>query len=107
MCSAYAHGAHRSGRGKRPRGMLSAIVPDRAAIQRSIYRSAKEFALGERTGVLMIPATVVLVCADEGAEQLGVVQQVHVADVLLADAGMRGLPDPGCLVLVAEQEAGC
>jgi hypothetical protein len=44
--------------------MLSAIVPDRAAIQRSIYRSAKEFALGERTGVLMIRATVVLFSAD-------------------------------------------
>jgi len=33
------------------------------------------------------------------------VQQVHIAGVLLADAGVRGLPHPRRLVLVAEQEA--
>ena len=33
-------------------------------------------------------ATVVLFSADQGAEQLCVAQQVHIADVLLADVGM-------------------
>jgi hypothetical protein len=45
--------------------------------------------------------------ADQGAEQLGVAQQVHIANVLLADVGMRGLPHPRRLPLVAEQEADC
>ena len=66
------------------------------------WRPAEQlYCLGRRA------ATVVLVSADKGAEQLGVVQQVHIADVLLADVGMRGLPHPRRLVLVAEQEADC
>lgn len=32
---------------------------------------------------------------------------MHIADVLLPDVGMRGLPCPRRLVLVAEQEADC
>ena len=39
-------------------------VVETLAPQRSMYRSAKEFALGERTGVLMIRATVALFSAD-------------------------------------------
>ena len=51
-------------------------------------------------------AAVVLLPGDQGAEQLGVAQQVHVADVLLADVGMRGPSYPRRLGPVAEQEAG-
>ena len=52
-------------------------------------------------------ATVVLISGDQAAEQPGVAQQVHIADVLLADVRMGGLPHPRRLFLVGEQEAGC
>jgi hypothetical protein len=48
----------------------------------------------------------VLSAADQAVEQPGVAQQVHIPDVLLADVGVRGLPDPRRPVLIAEQEAG-
>jgi hypothetical protein len=44
----------------------------------------------------------VLTCAEQLAEQPGVAQQVHIPHVLLADVGMRGLPHPPRLVLIAE-----
>src|SRR6266566_36066 len=50
--------------------------------------------------------TAALTFADQRAEQPGIPQQVRIADVLLADAGVRGLANPRGLVLVAEQAAG-
>jgi hypothetical protein len=50
--------------------------------------------------------TAALTFADQRAEQLGVAQQVRIADVLLADVGVCGLAHPRGLVLVAEQTAG-
>jgi len=44
---------------------------------------------------------------DEAAEQFGVAQQVHVADIMVADADVRSLAHPCRLLLIAEQEAGC
>src|SRR5271166_1788910 len=48
-----------------------------------------------------------LTFADQRAEQPGVAEQVHIPEEVLADVGVRGLAHPGCLSLVAEQEAGC
>ena len=51
-------------------------------------------------------ASRLLVSRDQRAEHAAVAQQVQIADVLLADTGVAGLPDPRRQVRVAEQEAG-
>src|ERR1035441_10062648 len=66
---------------------------------------ASRAAAGRRAVPKPLGDAAALSLRDERAEQARVAHQVHVPEVVLANMGLRGQSHPGCLGLVAEQEA--